>query len=186
MFVFNGVQSRALCLLLVLIGVACLSSIVRAAPDSHSGSVNNALSKPEERVVLTVTGSIAITNGDGIAEFDRVMLQNKSQHEINTQVPWLEGKYRFTGPLMRDLLSDLGATGKSLRIRAMDGYSVVIPVSDFSRYNVILAISRDGQRMRVRDRGPTWIMYPFDAVPELKQELYYRRSIWQIVSIEVF
>jgi hypothetical protein len=39
--------------------------------------------------------------------------------------------------------------------------------------------------MSVRDKGPLWVIYPYDAVPEYKSERIYARSIWQLVSIEV-
>jgi hypothetical protein len=39
--------------------------------------------------------------------------------------------------------------------------------------------------MTVRDKGPLWIVYPYDAKPEYRQELIYSRSIWQLDHIEV-
>jgi hypothetical protein len=32
----------------------------------------------------------------------------------------------------------------------------------------------------VRDQGPLWIMFPFDDKPELKSELIYSQSVWQL------
>ena len=39
--------------------------------------------------------------------------------------------------------------------------------------------------MAVRDRGPLFVVYPFDAQPELRNAVYYSRSAWQLKSIEV-
>jgi hypothetical protein len=39
--------------------------------------------------------------------------------------------------------------------------------------------------MPVRDRGPLFAVYPFDALPELRNAVYYSRSAWQLRSIEV-
>ena len=44
---------------------------------------------------------------------------------------------------------------------------------------------RNGGRMSVRDKGPLWIVYPFDSSEEYQAELIYSRSIWQLVRIEV-
>ena len=40
--------------------------------------------------------------------------------------------------------------------------------------------------MSVRDKGPLFVIYPFDEAPELNNETYYGRSAWQVKSIEVF
>ena len=43
----------------------------------------------------------------------------------------------------------------------------------------------DGTPMPVRDKGPLFAVYPFDAQPELRNAVYYSRSAWQLKSIEV-
>jgi len=37
----------------------------------------------------------------------------------------------------------------------------------------------------VRDKGPLFMIYPFDAQPELRSAVYYSRSVWQLSEIEV-
>jgi hypothetical protein len=37
----------------------------------------------------------------------------------------------------------------------------------------------------VREKGPLFVMYPFDRVPELRNAVYYSRCIWQLREIEV-
>jgi hypothetical protein len=39
--------------------------------------------------------------------------------------------------------------------------------------------------MSLREKGPLWIIYPFDSSPEYQTELIYSRSIWQLNRIEV-
>jgi hypothetical protein len=50
---------------------------------------------------------------------------------------------------------------------------------------VLLARLLDDEPMAVRDKGPLFIVYPFDAKSELRNALYYSRSAWQLKSIEV-
>lgn len=38
--------------------------------------------------------------------------------------------------------------------------------------------------MSVRDKGPLWVIYPYDSDPALQSEVTYARSIWQLVRIE--
>jgi hypothetical protein len=39
--------------------------------------------------------------------------------------------------------------------------------------------------MAVRDKGPLFVIYPFDARPELRGAVYYSRSAWQLRTIDV-
>ena len=68
---------------------------------------------------------------------------------------------------------------------ALNDYASSIPISDFAAHGVILALKRDGQYMPVRDKGPLFIIYPYDSSPELKSQMYYARSVWQVKRLEV-
>lgn len=39
--------------------------------------------------------------------------------------------------------------------------------------------------MSVRDKGPLFLIYPFDDNPDLFDEVYFGRSVWQIAQIVV-
>jgi hypothetical protein len=39
--------------------------------------------------------------------------------------------------------------------------------------------------MPVRDKGPLFIIYPFDTDASLRSERYYSRAAWQLKSIEI-
>ena len=54
-----------------------------------------------------------------------------------------------------------------------------------ARYLLGVALKRNGEYMTVRDKGPLFIIYPFDSDPELKAQKYYSRSVWQVALIEV-
>ncbi len=142
--------------------------------------------QPQGRVLLEISGAIANPNGDGgVRRYDRAMLEALGTHEILTETPWTDGETRFEGVLARDLMADSGAEGDVIDAIALNDYTVSIPVMDFDTYGVILAYRRDGAELTVRDRGPLWIIYPWSDVPDLQNELYYSRSIWQLRAIEV-
>lgn len=145
----------------------------------------DSLARPSDTVVLTITGSITNTNGDDQAGFDMEMLKAIKSHVVKTETPWSEGIQTFEGPLLRDLLALVGAKGEKVKAMAINNYFVEIPLSDFADYPVILALSLNGKPMRVRDKGPLWIIYPWDDFPELRNEKYYSRSIWQTKTLMV-
>lgn len=144
-----------------------------------------ALQPPQGRVLLTISGAITETNADGEAHFDLEMLQALPQHETITATPWHDHVVSFTGPLGRELLAAVGAEGQQLRVTALNDYSAIVPVDDLQGYDVIFATHMDGERLRVRDHGPLFIIYPFDQHPHLLNEEILTRSVWQIHHIEV-
>jgi hypothetical protein len=38
--------------------------------------------------------------------------------------------------------------------------------------------------MSMRNKGPLWLVYPYDSNVALQTEAVYARSIWQLVRIE--
>ncbi|WP_114947007.1 molybdopterin-dependent oxidoreductase [Microvirga calopogonii] len=143
------------------------------------------LPAPKERPILTISGKIDVTNKDGTAQFDRAMLEALGLVTIETTTPWYEGKVKFEGVPLDKLMKQVGAKGERVSVVALNDYATEIPIADFAKYNVILAIKRDGEYMPVRDKGPLFIVYPYDSNPELKSQTYYARSAWQVARIEV-
>lgn len=148
-------------------------------------SVAQALSKPVGPVVLQVSGKIAQTNAPGLAEFDAAMLDALPVAEIVTATPWQKGVVTFTGPSLKAVLDAVGARGQRLRMVALDDYFVRVPVSDAAQFNPVLSRRMNGVVLKVRDRGPIFLIYPFDDRPALRDELYYNRSIWHLTRIVV-
>jgi hypothetical protein len=143
------------------------------------------LPAPQGDVILTVSGNITRTNGDGLARFDRAMLQDLQQGTITTATPWFEAAHDFSGPLGMALLDAVGAQGANLRVIALNDYAATVPTSDLRDLGVVLATRLDGQVMSVRDKGPLFLIYPFDDNPDLFDEVYFGRSVWQIARIDV-
>jgi hypothetical protein len=144
-----------------------------------------ALDKPTQTVVLTLTGRIRMPNQADAAHFDMPMLEALPQTSFTTNTPWWTQPRKFTGPLLRDVLAAAGAHGTALRARALNDYRVDIPFDDAQRHDMIIARLLDGKPMAVRDKGPLFIIYPFDARPELRNAVYFSRSAWQLRTIEV-
>ena len=138
------------------------------------------LEPPSDRVILKVYESIEFKNKGSGAEFDLGMIESLGLTEVSTETPWTSGKVSFQGVLVRDLMAELGATGTHVTAVALDDYSVKIPLSDFDKYDAILATRREGEPMRVRDKGPIWVIYPWSEHPELQNEENYAKAIWQV------
>jgi hypothetical protein len=145
----------------------------------------HALPPPRERVVLSVSGRIHRTNVAGRVDFDMAMLAALPQRTVVTHTPWHQGAQTFAGPLLRDLLGLAGADGRTLVAVALNDYRCEIPADDGVQFDVLLARLHNGEAMRIRDKGPLFIVYPFDSDPQLRSERYYARSAWQLRSLIV-
>lgn len=150
-----------------------------------SGVAWAALPKPAGRVILTVKGQVAAAHAAAGADFDDAMLAGLPQRTINTRTPWHEGVKKFTGPLLRDVLSAAGARGQTIRAVALNDYKVDIPFEDAVKIDVVMARLLDDKPMPVRDKGPLFIIYPFDERPELRSPQYFSRCAWQLRTIEI-
>ena len=63
-------------------------------------------------------------------------------------------------------------------------YAVTIPTSDAVEGGPIIAYEMDGKPMSRRDKGPLWVIYPFDDSAKYRTETIYSRSIWQLNRIK--
>lgn len=140
---------------------------------------------PVGRPILTIQGKIGAVNHDGTARFDLAMLESLGMMTIETRTPWFDGPVKFEGVPLSRLMSTVEASGKTIVAVALNDYSSEIPIADIARYNVILALKRNGEYMPVRDKGPLFIIYPYDSDPELRSQTYYGRSVWQIAKLIV-
>lgn len=159
-----------------------LAALILALPGAAQGQP---LGLPEGEVVLTVRGAIAETNRAGTAVFDQAMLAEIGTVSFTTTTIWTEGEQVFTGTPLHLLAERLGIDTGDLVATALNDYTVTIPVSDAVEGGPIIAFARNGLPMSVRDKGPLWIVYPYESDSAYSTEQIYARSIWHLVKIDV-
>ncbi|WP_372530086.1 oxidoreductase [Hyphomonas atlantica] len=158
----------------------CLATLMASAPAAAFE-----MRAPTEEVVLVFSGEIAVTNQGDTAAFDRAMLEELGGDIIVTSTIWTHGVLEFEGVRLSKLAELLGIESGVFVGFAINDYSVEIPVSDAFDYQPIIAYKRDGKFMSVRDKGPLWIIYPYDLDPATNTELIFSRSIWQLDRLVV-
>lgn len=150
-------------------------------------------------LLLTPVASLALDalpSGDGPAlltirangaehVLDAAALRALPAETIETETIWTEGKQTFTGVRMTEILDRLGVTDGTLTLIAVNDYRISIDVDDFTPDGALLAYDRNGAPMTLRDKGPVWMVYPYDAAPRFRTEITYANSIWQLDRIEI-
>lgn len=148
------------------------------------GGWGTAATAVEQAPVLSIDGQVRPSGADRAVHFTIQALEQLPQRRVKTTTPWHTGEPDFAGALLRDVLAAAGAQGTTLRMRALNDYHVDVPFEDTRLYDVVLAHRIDGQVIGVRDKGPLFVMYPFDRHPELRNSVYFSRCIWQLRRIE--
>ena len=150
-----------------------------------SGAARAQDAQPAGKPILVISGNINPADHSDSVKFDRAALEALGIVAIETNTPWYKGSVKFEGVSLDKLMQAVGAKGDRVAVVALNDYSTEIPMEDFAKYNAILALKRDGEYMTVRDKGPLFIVYPYDENPELKSQKFYGRSAWQVAKIIV-
>ena len=150
---------------------------------TFSAAIADSLSTPTGKVVLTIAGKIGERNSPQGVQFDMAMIEKLPQHSFTTLTPWEKQPVQFTGPLLRDVLAAVKAQGTVIKAMALNDYQSTIPVEDAMKFDMVMALKMNGQPIPVKTKGPLFIVYPFDAKPELRSAVYYERSPWQLKSL---
>lgn len=132
--------------------------------------------------ILTVVDESA---GGTRTEMSLADLQKLESATVRTSTPWHDGEQVFEGVPLEKLLKHLGSRGTRLTLTALNNYMTEIPAADAAQYPVLLAYKRNGQTMPVTDKGPLFVIYPYDSDKALKTETYFSRSAWQVRSITI-
>jgi hypothetical protein len=132
------------------------------------------LGAPTGPVILTVTDAAG-----GSWAFDRAMIEALGWQTITTVTPFTEGPQEFAGIPLSALAEATGAEGSTIQAIAINDYVAEIPAAHMADHGVFLALDHNGAPMRVRDRGPVWIIYPAATVDDPVNR-FDAMMVWQL------
>lgn len=140
-------------------------------------------------VLLTISGKISKTNSTDKKTYtfgykDLVALGQTTIRATTTYTADTE----FKGTLVRDILKKVGTDkdAKTITLVGQDGYQVHAPITDFQKWDAVLADTLNGKRLTLATKGPLWTMFPLDAHPaELKNSVIATLLVWNLVSLKV-
>jgi len=131
-------------------------------------------------IILTITG---LTGEHKTIDYSLSDIEAMNPIDIVTSTPWTIGQIRFTGVPLSQFLH--GQDSGTLRMVALNDFIQNMPVADIDTLSPIIAFAINGERMSVRDKGPLWMIYPFDSDVELQTETFYARSVWQLRELHL-
>ena len=161
-----------------------LASLVRTSLGIIFTAVLLSPANADDVVAIKTDIILTVSSGMDVLTLDRSDLSKLTVTSFDTSTIWTDGVHTFTGVSVKTLTDLIGVTNGMLRATAINNYAIEIPVSDAVNEGPIIAYLMDGKKMSVRDKGPLWIVYPYDANPDYRSEVVYSRSIWQLDRIE--
>ena len=142
-----------------------------------------------EPVILSVYGDMEQHGGPHQQlDFTLSELQALTQSQITTAHPWSAQAQHYSGIDLTALLEKLFAKQqiKSLNLEGLNGFSVAFEWSKINTFAPVVAWQENGQLMSRRNKGPLWLILPFDQVPEVKQADFLHYMVWQLRTIRVY
>ena len=133
--------------------------------------------------VMTVTYEDGSDRAEQVLTLEDLMALPRNGFE--TETVWTEGKQRFDGVWLRDLVSSLEINEGLLELSALNEYLVEFNVDELPESKALVAYLHNGAPMSARSKGPLWVVFPYDEGPEFQTELTYMLSIWQLDRILV-
>ena len=145
-----------------------------------------AVTMTSSRVLSQSELPLEVVLADGQSHvLSHAQLEEMEQIEFSTSSIWTDDINQYSGVSLEKLLERVGAKGTVLRMIALNDYSIEMPVEDLEEDAPIVATRMNGETMSVRDKGPYWVIFPFDASPQYRTETHYARSVWQLQRLEV-
>lgn len=136
-------------------------------------------------VVLTVTGGPDSSGASIAGSYTLADLMAMPKTEFATTTMWTDGVQTFEGVDLRVFLDSLNVTSGRMIATAINDYSIEMPISDVKLGGAMIAYKLNNDVMSVRDKGPLWIVYPYDSAAEYQSEVVFSRSIWQMNRLEI-
>lgn len=134
-----------------------------------------------QEVILTVTDVAA---GRSVT-FTQEALLALPQTTFETSTIWTDGVSRFSGPALAAVLAAAEMPLSDLRISALNDYNVDFPAEKITPTAPVLTTLIDGAPFSVREKGPIWLLFPFDSDESFRTEDNFALSVWQLARIDV-
>lgn len=129
---------------------------------------------------------LTVTTADLTEGFTLEEILAMQQTTVVTKNDYVDEVTTFQGPTLRSVLEEMDvARDATLKMVALNDFTSEVPATDAFEYDVILAVLFNGETMSVRDKGPIWVIYPMDDNPELHDDIYNDRLVWQLRTISV-
>ena len=124
----------------------------------------------QSSISLEVTISSAESQ---VVSYSLADLDAMEQVSFRTSTIWTDDEVTFSGVPLQALLEQTDTNVTAVEMTALNDYKVVMPLSEIDGTVPIVATRMDDELMSVRDKGPYWVVFPYDDAPQYQTETVY-------------
>jgi hypothetical protein len=159
--------------------------------------------------ILTISGAVGKSNRGPLdplldplmakqgVKFDKALVLDAAALlklpavKIRPSISYDEKPHELAGPLVSSVVELAGVKPEaevSLGLKAVDGYTVQLPLKDLRRMKMIVATHMDGQPLALGGFGPLWAIYEADKAPDQQDKPLKERfglCPWALYHIDV-
>lgn len=128
--------------------------------------------------------TLKVIGPGGTHSYTQDSLLDLGAETLKTETPWTDGALEFTGVPLRKLLEEADIKTGTVAAQALNGYSVDIPVEPALAAGAFIAVQLNGDPMKVKDKGPFWIIFPWSSHPTLNNRDVRAWAIWQLSRVQ--
>lgn len=170
-------MTRTISAILTMFAVV-FATVTMSLADDGSGTA------PERQDPATIL-KVDYSDGSGRQAVGLTMqdLKELPAAGFKTTTIWTEGKQRFDGVWLKDLAAHLGFDKGRIELTALNEYMMEMDVADIGTSEALIAYARNGEAMPAREKGPLWMVFPYDRDSKFRTEAAFALSIWQLDRI---
>ncbi|MGF1697093.1 hypothetical protein L4D20_17830 [Vibrio kyushuensis] len=105
---------------------------------------------------------------------------------FTTKLPWYKEAKSYTGVRITDLANYIDKQTDSIEsvsFIALNDYAANTNIKDILEYDPIIAYMMDEKKMKIRNKGPYWLVFNVDKYPEIDNDVFYTQMVWQIDEV---
>ncbi len=135
-------------------------------------------------LVIASPLKIHLGNGSVIETDMAALLKEFPTTHFETRLPWYPDQRSFTGIPVSKLIERYGDNKTfAVTFLALNDYAATSTVDDIRAFAPIVAVKMNGKPMKVRHKGPYWLVFNLNKHPEIDNIAYHSQMVWQIDEI---
>lgn len=154
------------------------------------------MSKHAVQFLLTVVVSLTsllshgyeltIKSNDTAHHLSQEQLKALTQETLTTITPWTDSPQVYSGINLRSLMEHYQIQATKAKAKALNDYQVEVDLQQAIAAGAFIASHQDGKPMKLRNKGPFWIVFPWSDKPNLMDRKYQDWSIWQLNELSFY
>jgi len=168
-----------------LLGAKILSSSPGDRVISTASKLSHVTTATLKEDTLLNIQAIKNSGCDNAVQLNQAALLALPQKQFVTHHSWSDNAESFSGPLLQDVLNTTCSNTKKIKLTALNDYAIDMDFSRLKHYQPIIALSVNGKRLSIREKGPLWIMLPLDDHKDIEKRSMDGMMIWQLSDIKI-